>query len=454
MKNIKIMLWYDVEDFITPEADDALLALIEMMDHLGIRGSFKIIGEKIRVLEQRGRFDLLKKLCGHEICYHTENHSIHPTQTEYLQGMGFREGAAEFERRERRGFEDVQRLTGQFPTSYGQPGASWAPQTFPVLKKWGVPTYLDSHYLINLDGKPFYYGGILNLTRLWATMRLEYEEGGGLDVAKKEFDNILKNADELQLVSIFYHPCEFSCTEFWDGVNFSKGQNPPREQWCSAPLRPEGEMQRRIDLLGEFLRYTLEQPGVEYITAQQSCRYERIDPNPLSSSDIVQMASSLTAGPDYYLRGARSLCASEILSLLSRQVLGLHLTPEFFYGPEAAVLSSVCEAASPAALAQAVRDQYERVFGFKQLPSLYRIGKNLLNPVDLFMNLRRAVSLNLPADLPMNMTSGDGRLLPFRHINTSYDWAKNWPVFPDGLDASGIVRHAQQQAWTLKPAVF
>ncbi len=43
MKNIKIMLWYDVEDFITPESDDALLALINMMDSLGIRGSFTTV---------------------------------------------------------------------------------------------------------------------------------------------------------------------------------------------------------------------------------------------------------------------------------------------------------------------------------------------------------------------------------------------------------------------------
>ena len=100
MKNIKVMLWYDVEDFITPEADDALLALIDMMDSLGIRGSFKIVGEKIRVLKERGRTDILRKLSGHEICYHTDGHSIHPTQTEYLHNKGFGEGAAEFERRE------------------------------------------------------------------------------------------------------------------------------------------------------------------------------------------------------------------------------------------------------------------------------------------------------------------------------------------------------------------
>ncbi len=454
MKQLKIMLWYDVEDFITPEADDALLALIEMMDGLGIRSSLKIVGEKIRVLRDRGRTDILDRLAGHEICYHTENHSVHPTQTEYLQHAGFSEGACEFERRERKGFEDVQAITGQFPTSYGQPGASWVPQSFPVLKKWGVPTYLDSHYLINVDGKPFHYGGVLNLTRLRATMRLEFDEGGGLEAAKAEFDGICRNAEALQLVSIYYHPCEFSCTQFWDGVNFMKGQNPPRSEWKSAPLRGKEEMHRRVSLLGEFLKYTLERPDVEYITAQQACLYEKHDPNPVTRGGIHRMAASLAFGPDYYLCGNRSLCASEALSLLARHVLRLPLTPEFSYGPEADSPSVIIEETAPADLARAFRTQYDCVLGYRQLPVHYSIGRNLINPVDLFMNLRRAVLEDLPADMPMMLTHGKGSLQPVRHVSTGYDWAKNWIIFPEGLDASSIVRHALLQTWTLKPAVF
>jgi len=453
MKNIKIMLWYDVEDFITPEADNALLALINMMDSLGIRGSFKIVGEKIRMLKERGRTDILEKLAGHEICYHTDSHSVHPTQTEYLFDKGFREGVLEFERRERQGFADVQDICGQFPTSYGQPGASWVPQVFPVLKKWGVPTYLDSHYLISVNEEPFRYGGILNLTRLWSTMRLEFD-GGGLEEAKERFDQFCERAGELQLVSIYYHPCEFSCTDFWDGVNFRRGKNPPREEWKPAPLRTREEMHRRVNILGEFLRYTLEKPGVEYITAQESCLYEKIDPAPITKEDVMNMARTLTDGPDYYLRGERSLCASEVLSLLARYTLELHLTPEFFYGPEADLPSEVCGKITPRELAKAVQEQYDRVLGFKQLPSLYRIGENRVNPIDVFCTLRWAAAEGIGMDDEMEFRIGKGRLLPMRHINTGYNWAKDWIIFPDDLDASEIVRHALLQTWTLKPALF
>ncbi len=453
MKQLKVMLWYDVEDFITPEADDALLALINMMDSLGIRSSLKIVGEKIRVLKERGREDILEKIAGHEVCYHTENHSIHPTQTEYLQHMGFAEGAAEFERREKQGFADVRDITGQFSTSYGQPGGSWAPHVFPVLKKWGIPTYLDSHYILSVEEGPFWYGGILNLTRLWSTMRVDFGEGG-MEAAKERFEQIMHRAGELQLVSIYYHPCEFSCTEFWDGVNFRRGANPPREEWKGAPLRTKDEMMRRVNMLGEFLRWTLEKPNVEYITAAQSCAYEVCDPVPVTAEDVRAMAQTLTDGPDYYRRGNRTFCASEILSLLARQTLGLHRIPEFAYGPEEDVPSDIRAAASPSELARAALEQYDRVMGYKQLPRLYKVGENRMNPVDLFVNLQRAAAQGLPAAAPMTLCAGEGSLIPQRHINTSYDWAKNWIIFPEGLDAADLVRHAKLQTWTLKPALF
>ena len=166
------------------------------------------------------------------------------------------------------------------------------------------------------------------------------------------------------------------------------------------------------------------------------------------------MACTLTEGPDYYLRGERSLCASEVLSLFSRCTLGLHLTPEFFYGPEADLPSVVYGRTTPRELAKAVQEQYDRVLGFKQLPSLYRIGESRVNPIDVFCSLRRAAAEGTGTDDEMELSVGEGRLLPTRHINTGYDWAKDWIIFPDNLDASEIVRHALLQTWTLKPALF
>src|SRR2546423_12075827 len=50
--------------------------------------------------------------------------SVQPTPALYLSNLGWDEGVAEFDRREGPGRADVERIFGQAPTCYGQPGSS------------------------------------------------------------------------------------------------------------------------------------------------------------------------------------------------------------------------------------------------------------------------------------------------------------------------------------------
>ena len=134
-----------------------------------IRGTFKVVGEKARVLEKRGRRDVIDALRQHDIGYHSNFHSVHPAPTEYLADCGFLDGIEEFVRREGRGAADVRRIFN-VPSlvCYGQPGSSWAPQAIAALPQCGVsndgiPCYLDSGGQVGLGGRPFWYCGALNV---------------------------------------------------------------------------------------------------------------------------------------------------------------------------------------------------------------------------------------------------------------------------------------------------
>lgn len=70
------MLWFDTEDYVEPAADDAAMRLALELEKMGVRATFKIVGEKARVLDQRGRTDVIRALARHDIGYHAENHSI------------------------------------------------------------------------------------------------------------------------------------------------------------------------------------------------------------------------------------------------------------------------------------------------------------------------------------------------------------------------------------------
>src|SRR5262249_43478976 len=85
---INVILWFDTEDYLLPADDDAAKRLAEMLSERNIRATFKVVGEKARVLEKRGRSDVIKALKKHEIGFHANFHSAHPTPSEYLAECG------------------------------------------------------------------------------------------------------------------------------------------------------------------------------------------------------------------------------------------------------------------------------------------------------------------------------------------------------------------------------
>src|SRR5215472_16173872 len=121
---VYVVLWFDTEDYIEPSADDAALRIANDLTAEGVRATFKVVGEKARVLEKRGRRDVIQALSRHAIGYHSNWHSVHPAPVEYLARLGYLEGAGEFERREAQGVADVKRIFGRQPVCYGQPGNS------------------------------------------------------------------------------------------------------------------------------------------------------------------------------------------------------------------------------------------------------------------------------------------------------------------------------------------
>ena len=121
---VDVILWFDTEDYLLPADDDASKRLAEMLTAKGVRATFKVVGEKARVLEQRGRKDVIEALNKHDIGYHANFHSVHPTPSEYLADCGLLDGTQEFIRREGGWAADVRRIFGRDTLAcYGQPGS-------------------------------------------------------------------------------------------------------------------------------------------------------------------------------------------------------------------------------------------------------------------------------------------------------------------------------------------
>ncbi|MGA2256140.1 MAG: hypothetical protein ABSG53_15945, partial [Thermoguttaceae bacterium] len=324
---VDVILWFDTEDYLLPASDDAAKRLAELLSQRDIRATFKVVGEKARVLERRGRVDVITALRKHDIGYHSNFHSVHPAPAEYMADCGLLDGVAEFVRRERQGAADVRRIFGRESLAcYGQPGSSWACQAIVALKDIGVgPVYLDEGSHVGLRGKPFWYAGALNAYGMGANFtRMDLYNANGLERANTEVTAITQRlaADGGGLVSICYHPCEFVHRKFWDAVNFSRGANPPREDWKVPPQLPAEQTEQAFARFEKYIDH-IKSLGVRFVTASELpiIYADRVRSEGLTETELLGLAERLAdlkaTGVDYQILAGKAVSPADQFELLA-----------------------------------------------------------------------------------------------------------------------------------------
>jgi len=478
---VLVILWFDTEDYILPASDDAAKRIAEILTARGIRGTFKVVGEKARVLERRGRRDVIDALRKHDIAYHTDFHSVHPTVAEYLAGCGWTDGVAEFIRREGAGARDVRRIFGVDALScYGQPGSSFAPQAFAALREIavaprGVPCYVDEGDHVGLDGKPFRFCGAITVYRMGANCtRMDLHEEGGLERAVAAFRQVHRrlSAEGGDLVSIYYHPCEWVHREFWDGVNFARGAN-PLDGWKEPIQRPAAETEaafRRYEKYIDFMK-TLE--GVKFIVASDL---------PEIYSDPVRKEGLDAAGIERLAREIARSGKADIIAIAPGRFLSpadqfaalveyLGKSFEKWDNPEHVEVLDVLGPSEPPpetdvsevaarAFIRAVLDVRDALRSRRQIPSPVFVGSKVVAPADFLVACAAVTSDLLKRDAPgerafqkpVAMPRGT-QVVPERYVaSDSPGLFGGWVIHPEGFRAPRIVEMTKLQAWTLKPA--
>jgi hypothetical protein len=465
---VYVVLWFDTEDYILPASDDAALRVADFLSKEGIRATFKVVGEKARTLERRKRDDVVKALKNHEIGYHSNFHSIQPSPAQYLDGLGWDEGVAEFDRKEKPGLEDVKRIFGVAPSCYGQPGSSWGPQTYGAMRQWGMEVYLDAGSHIRLDDKPHYYCGILNLYKLAHMMRADIKNAADLDKANERFAEAHKAllAEGGGVVSIMYHPCEFVHNEFWDGVNFRNGANPPREKWKLPSMKTAEESKAAYQVFESYIRFIKRFPDVRFITGSEAAILyrDKARGRKFSLDELRAIALALKDRATYFKTPDYSLSASEAMYLLNRYVaaktagrnvatLELKSTP---YGPTSGnALLEHGVTTDDSQFTRTVIEVEDYLAKHDRLPGTVWLGSVGVPPEDYLQALAN-VSLELLAGnpIPKKIEVKPGKLLPAELVASDDPKLWSWVIFPPEFRAPALMALARKQAWTLKPAIL
>jgi hypothetical protein len=481
-ERVDVILWFDTEDYLSPHDDDACKRLAEMLTERHIRATFKVVGEKARVLERRGRQDVIDALKKHDIGYHANFHSVHPTPSEYLADCGLLDGMAEFERREGGGAADVRRVFDRTTlVCYGQPGSSWASQAIAALKNIGiapsgVPCYVDEGEHVGLDHKPFWFAGALNVYHMGPNYtRMELHDPSAVEPAKEKVSAIAKRlqSEGGGLISIFYHPCEWIHLEFWDGVNFRRGANPPRDQWKVPPQRTPAETDAAFERFGQYIDHIRSIPGVRFITAGElpSIYADPLRTTGISREELAQLAlkviSSATNGADFMVMNGRSYSVADQFELLANAVGSVTswekphnpLVAKGLLGPdgEPPQLNERTRIDWPA-FQMATADVCNYISTQHRVPARVFIGPDPIPPAVFLVGLAKAyefyeshgqVPLESGVDLP-----GKVELLTARRVaDDSPGLFGGWIIHKENFRAPKIVEMARLQAWTLKPAI-
>jgi hypothetical protein len=440
---VYVVLWFDTEDYVDPLADDAALRIATDLTKLGVRATFKVVGEKARVLEARGRSDVIRALSQHSIGYHSNFHSVHPAPAEYLRRFGYLEGATEFQRRENAGALDIQRIFGAKPSCYGQPGSSWAPQSNLALRRMGIPVYLDEGTQVGVASQPFWYDGILYVFNMGPNLVRARLDGGPEDpAAHAAFD---KAAAALRssgggVISIYYHPTEFVHTEFWDAVNFAKGANPPREQWKQPHRRTSDEAERCYAVLHRFVEHMKSVPDVRFVTATDLPKLYRA-PLP-AAPDRALIAEHLGRGIDFLSTGSETYSPADMLLAL------LDLPAQVVDGPTGeGVTTWSKDTIEKRAFVRAKEDTADFIKRNQRLPNEVFIGAETLSLADFTATLARA-SQAASDSLPLVR----GHVAFDRYFATDATKSFDWPIHPNGFAAPELLAVGRLQGWTLKPA--
>ena len=469
-----VYLCFDVEDLVHVDSDDIPRDIATMLADDGVVASMYVVGEKARLWERRGRWDVIAAVAQHDVGLHTDHHSVHPTASEYLADKGWEDGVDEALRQEGPGAADLARLFGQYPSSWATSGSSWAPQIPAATRRLGLPANVYSHARAG-DGGACWYAGQLCYSDYFGIRGGEdtYCDDAAFESALPDLLARITDAQRhgMSCLGLFgAHPTRLRYTVFWDVLNFNRGHNTPEADYTYAPRRTDAEYAAALRNLRRMVAAVRGLPGVEIISTHRLNSLFAEEGGPVAWSALSLLAEAvlsqkrIVAG--YAVEGA-ALSAAATLDLLARAVTRLadegirpgYLLARSVLGPgEQAPDLPRSFLMGRRAFVDLCRDLADQIGATGQLPASLvldkiRIGSGVL--------LRACAATYLAWE-----GSHDGALVELAPApgephdaaalaqQAIYERLPGWPPHRPDLRLDLLAMHTRLQSWSLRPAAL
>ena len=459
-----LVLNFDVEDYTTPVAegiDDIPKWLAETMSEERVTGTFFVIGEKARSLEERGRRDVIAAMAGHDIGSHTNRGSIHPTVTEQLENAGWEDGLRLMLEQESAGIRDLERIFGVPVATLARHGGSYGPQLV------GALGLLKAGY----SGSPV---GLPGRNVVWFCNALNFSgQYDGFDDTYYREDLFEPHFEKLQaelpglarttdVLSFFAgHPTKIRTEQFWD-FNYYAGRNPGPGEWKTPELRPLESMKTAQANFRRLVRYLKSRDDIEITTFRHLMEVYGVQKESITREDLREIAANVIR--------TRSICGSEYFSAADAFAGWVGAIADFrgkgSVPKKMKVIHPLGPVEMPVTEPQVARVTFQeacelaglaagRIRESGSLPSVLtvrgsRVGAGSLFALfgTVFLDLVRKgpkPEYDVPVFEPYPRMNEDA-------ISQAVQELKSWPVHRPDLDMDKIVELTRLQLWTLKPA--
>jgi hypothetical protein len=244
------------------------------------------------------------------------------------------------------------------------------------------------------------------------------------------------------------HPTRAISQDFWDGVNFARGANPPRSEWNPAPRHDPAlipTMQANYRRLCDYLRHD---PRLEIVGwGDLIRRFDRQRPD-ATHAELLEIADRIASELEVLFTD--HFTAGEILLMLCRAAVAPQerYPRRFVYGPltlPPTTRVGEWDAEEIRLAAPTVLDSAKSGY----LPASVSVGSETIGLGTYFVALAQTLQghahVNGPADAPYPPAAE----AIAREVARSLP---HWIIHPENMDLRLLLEQTRLQCWTLKPA--
>lgn len=318
---LHVLISFDTEDFVTPQADDAAKYYAETLTHYGVRGTFFIVGEVLRVLKQRKRLDVLSAMARHDIGYHSNTHSLSPMINEYQNSLPWHQAVDELVCRESDGICELAQTFERPIVSLCPPGINYSACMLAGFSRLGID--ICSGFSIDGgNGCPAFYTGIVNLGYDRPDMFMS--ESRALTALPRLNDLYNARASLKRYAAIFTHSNMLITEQAWDAYNLRTDTSLNRALLKPAPLKSPREVNGIKRCFEDFLGNAVKYKDMEFITYSDLKSIAESQRHQLVSKNVIEtLARSVLREFTYHEVGGIMFSPAEIFVILGTYTLAL-----------------------------------------------------------------------------------------------------------------------------------